>query len=401
MIGTQFTITAVGLEIYRVTQSTLAVGAVGAWALIPTVVMGLYGGAMADQFDRRKVALIATLLAWAAVLGLVAQAYLHLDNVWLLYVLVAVHAGANSVNSPARSAMLPRLVAPELLPAANALRSLIQTAAVMVGPMLGAVTVSALGYGATYTVDAITFTAALYAIWRLPPMKPLPSDDAGPRVTGWRSVGQGLAFLATRPNLRMTFLADFCAMILALPRAVFPAVGAIWIGGGVTTAGLLATFMAVGATIASVLSGPLGKVLRQGRAVVVSVWLWGVAVAGFGLVLFAVGRGQRDGVVLWALILAGLALALAGAADTISMILRNTIMMDATPDQLRGRLQGVFIVVVTGGPRVGDMVTGFDSRIFGEHWAVLIGGVACVAAMAGLIAWQRGLWRYDARHPEP
>ncbi|MCL1897241.1 MAG: MFS transporter [Micrococcales bacterium] len=401
MIGTQFTIVAVGWEVYKITQSTAAVGMVGAWALVPTVVMGLYGGALADQHDRRKIALVATVVQWVSVIGLALQAYLGLNQVLVLYVLIAVHAGAGSVNAPARSAMLPRLVPAEHLAAANALRAITGTVAVLIGPMLAALTVTQLGYGPTYTIDAISFTAALYVTWRLPAMVPEKSDDAGPTVTGWRSVAQGLSFLATRKNIRMSLVTDMCAMVLAQPRVVFPAVGAIWIGGGETTAAMLVVFVAVGAATASVLSGPLAKVRRQGRAVVVSVWAWGAAVAGFGVVLLAVGRGERPTLVVWALVLSCVTLAMAGASDTVSMVFRNTIMQEASPDDLRGRLQGVFIVVVTGGPRIGDMFTGFNSWLFGEGWAVVIGGLACVLVLFLLNNRQRGLWHYDSRQPQP
>jgi len=398
-IGTQFTITAVALEVYKLTQSTLAVGLVGAWALVPTVVMGLYGGALADRHDRRRVALVASAVMWAAVAGIASQAYVDLGNVTLLYILVAIQAGASAVNSPARSAIIPHVVPARLLTAANALRSLSMTTSVMIGPMLGALMIRAAGYGPTYTVDLVAFLFAIYAVWRLPPVPPSP--DAGPSQGVWRSVAKGLGFVMTRPNLRASFLSDFCAMIFALPRAVFPAVGAAWIGGGVTTAGLLTMFMAVGATLASVLSGPLGKVQRQGRAVVLAVACWGGSVVGFGLVLLSVGSGQRDGVKIWALVLAGLALALSGASDTVSMIFRNTILLDAVPDHLRGRLQGVFIVVVTGGPRLGDMFSGANSSLLGEGWAVVVGGLICVVGVLALAVWQRSFWHYDSTNPVP
>jgi MFS family permease len=400
-LGTQFTVTTVGLDAYALSHSTLAVGAVGAWALVPTVVLGLYGGALADRFDRRKVALAASAVMWVAVAGLALQAYLHVANINLLYALVALQAGASAVNSPARGAIVPRLVPPHLLAAANALSSMAMTAMLMLGPMGAALVVAQFGFGAAYSVDVVTFVAALYALLRLPAIPPEQGDDAAKRATGWRSVAQGLGFLATRPNLRMSFLTDFCAMILALPRVVFPAAGAVMIGGGATTVGLLTTFMAVGACLASVLSGPLMRVNHQGRAVVVAVGLWGVGVAGFGGVLLAVGHGERSQPVWWALALAGLALGLAGASDTVSMIFRGTILQSATPDALRGRLQGVFIVVVTGGPRLGDLVAGVDSRLMGEGWAVVVGGVACAAAVAVLAFTGRSFWRYDARRPLP
>lgn len=409
------------LEVYRITGSTFAVGQLGLWALVPVVVLGLYGGALADAYDRRRVALVASAVMWVATLGIVAQAYLDLNNVMILYVLAAIQAGASSVNFPARSAIIPRLVGPELLPAANALNMITMTVAMMAGPMAGAVLVATIGYGPTYTIDAITFTFALYAIFRLPPMPPLQSGPgetagsgqattapgqaqaaAGDALTparGWRSVAQGLRYLSTRSNVRMTFLSDMSAMILAFPRTVFPAVGAVLIGGGTTVAGALTTCIALGSTLASVLSGPLGRVRRQGRAVVWSVAAWGLSVTVFGGVLVAVGRTSPSRPIVWALVIAGLALICAGAADSISAIFRGTILQTATPDALRGRLQGVFTVVVTGGPRLGDLVSGTDSAWLGESWAMLAGGTACIVSVILLALWHPGFLRYDARHP--
>jgi MFS family permease len=400
-IGTNLTVIAVGLEIFDMTGSTLAVGTLGLWAVVPLLVMGLYGGALADAHDRRTVALVASVIMWAATLGIVAQAYLDAGNVYVLYVLVALQSGASAVNSPARSAIIPRLVSKELLPAANALNMITHNLALMAGPVVGAVLVATIGYGPTYTVDAVTFTFALYALFRLPPIKPQASDGEPPSrgVAGWRSVAQGLKYLSTRRNVRMTFLVDLCAMVLALPRVVFPAVGALMIGGGKTTAGLLTSFIAVGSALASVFSGPLGRVHYQGRVVAWAVASWGLGVAAFGGVLLAVGSDKPGSVIWWALIAAGVALAFSGAADAVSAVFRGTILQSATPDDMRGRLQGVFIVVVTGGPRLGDMLMGADSELVGEGWAVLIGGLACMAAVGALMKWQPGFLRYDSRDP--
>jgi MFS family permease len=208
----------------------------------------------------------------------------------------------------------------------------------------------------------------------------------------------GLRFLGTRPNVRMTFLADFCAMILAQPRALFPAVAALAFGGGARTVGLMSAAVAVGSVLAMVFSGRLGAVHRQGVAVVVSVALWGVSIAGFGLAVAGAGTVVEPGTALW---LGAACLACAGAADSVSSVFRNTILQAATPDHLRGRLQGVFIVVVAGGPRLGDLVAGTGAAAYGEAVAAVVGGIACVVAVAALSASQRGFLRYDARHPTP
>ncbi|MDR1152613.1 MAG: MFS transporter [Bifidobacteriaceae bacterium] len=442
--GAQLTVMAVGLQVYALTGSTLAVGGLGLAALIPLLVMGLYGGALADAYDRRRLALIASTIMWTATIGIALHAWSGGGHVWPLFALTAVQSGAQAVNSAARSAIIPRLVGVHLLPAANALSQVTNTLAMMLGPVVGAFLVGSVGYAWTYTVDVVTFTAALYAIFRLPAIPPLRPPAAGRRrpavtdperpvladpepvpsasepntpasesgtpsaeapaatpVGGWRSVGEGLVFLATRRNLLMTFAIDLCAMVLAFPRAAFPAV-AVWvIGGGETTAGILTAAIAAGAAIASILSGPVGRVRRQGWVAAWAVTAWGGAIAMFGVVVVIAGPTKPPAVVWWALILACVALALAGAADAVSAVMRGTILQSATPDHLRGRLQGVFVVVVTGGPRLGDMVTGADSAIVGEGWAVVIGGLACIAGVWLLMRWQRGFARYDALHPIP
>jgi ENTS family enterobactin (siderophore) exporter len=265
--------------------------------------------------------------------------------------------------------------------------------------MVGAVLVAAVGYGPAYLIDALTYTAALYALFRLPPMPP--EGRQGAKLTALRSIGEGLKFLATRRNLLMTFLTDMCSMVLAMPRAAFPAIAAVVIGGGKVTAGVLTACLACGTLLAAVFSGPVGRVNHQGRGVVIAVSCWGGAIAGMGFVLVAAGRTEPNGVIWWALAGAGLGLILAGAADTVSSVFRNTILQSAAPDQLRGRIQGVFIVVVTGGPRLGDMVTGADSAWLGEGWAVVLGGLACVVCVLALTRWHPPFLRYDARDPVP
>jgi MFS family permease len=410
---------AVGLEVYALTESTLAVGGLGLAALVPLLVMGLYGGALADTYDRRRLALIASAVLWFATIGIALHAWFGVTQVWPLFVLTALQSGAQAVNGPARTAIIPRLVGIRLLPAANALSQAIGTTALMIGPVLGALLVGTVGYAWTYTVDVLTFTAALYAIVRLPAMPPLrPAADAvpptpvpaspptapptpDPPARGWRSVAEGLRFLAGRRNLLMTFAIDLAAMVLAFPRAAFPAL-AVWvIGGGETTAGVLTGAIAAGSALASVLSGPLGRVRRQGWVAAWAVTAWGGGIAAFGAVMVLAGPTKPAQVVWWAMIAACAALALAGAADAVSAVMRGTILQAATPDYLRGRLQGVFIVVVTGGPRLGDVVTGGGSAIVGEGWTAVIGGLACIAGVWILMRWQRGFAHYDSLHPIP
>ncbi len=395
-MGTQLTLVAVSLQVYALTESSLSVGLLGAFALFPLIVAGLYGGAVADAHDRRTVALLSGLALWATTVATAAQAWLGLDNVWLLYVLVAIQSGAAGINQPTRSSIIPRLIRQELLPAANALNMMTFGLAMTLGPLLAGLLVAQVGYGWTYTIDVVTFSAALWALFRLPPMPP----EGAVRRAGLATVLEGFRFLGTRPNIRMTFVIDLLAMIFAQPRALLPAIGAVMIGGGELTVGILLASVAFGAFLAGLFSAPLGRIHRQGLAVVWSVVGWGGSVSAFGMVVvFAAGSGGAQAPTPW-LVPAAACLVLAGIADSVSSVFRNTILQSATPDAMRGRLQGVFIVVVAGGPRVGDMVAGGNAEWLGEGWVAVFGGMVCMAGAWALASWQPRFIRYDSRDPE-
>lgn len=394
-LGAALTTVVVGLQIYDLTGSTWAVGLVGLAALVPLVVFGLYGGAISDAHDRRTVILVMSAGVAVTATGFAAQAWLDLGNVVVLYALVAVQSAFAAVNSPARSAVVPRLVGLPLLPAANALSSLSFGVAMSVGPLLGGVLVAAVGYGWTYAIEVVLAVLALVSLAGLPSLPP----EGEVRRAGLRSVVEGLRFLATRPNIRGTFLIDLTAMVLAMPRVLFPAVAAHYLGGGATTVGILTAAIAVGSVLGGLFSGPVGRVNRQGMAVVVAVIGWGAAVAGLGVLLAVVGPAGPQ-VRLGPLLVAAALLTLAGLADTVSAIFRSTILQAATPDALRGRLQGIFIVVVAGGPRLGDVLLGGVAERSSEAVAALAGGLACILG-AAWFAWRHpGFRAYDARRPE-
>nr|WP_194720271.1 MFS transporter [Cellulosimicrobium arenosum] len=414
-LGSQLTVVAVGLQVYALTQSSLAVGVLGICALVPLVVLGLYGGALVDAYDRRKVALAASSALWVVTALIALQAWFHVESVGVLYGLVALQSAAFAINNPARTAIIPRLVEPRLLPAANALQTLSWNVALTVGPLGGAALVALWGYQVAYTIDAVLFAAALWAVWRLPDLPPLAASRPGAspaavdparrrrrsRVVGWRSVLDGLRYLGTQPTIRTTFLVDLAAMVLASPRVLLPAAGVVWLGGGETTTGVLAAAFAIGAVLASAFSGGLSRVRWQGRVIVWAITAYGASIVLFGLVLVQVGATSPGTALVGWIVAAGVALALAGASDAVSSVFRQTILQTAAPDDMRGRLQGVFIVVVAGGPRLGELVLGADAAWVGEAWAAVIGGVACVVVLWLVVRAQRGFWHYDAHHPEP
>lgn len=405
-VGSQLGVTAVALQVYDLTGSSFAVGLVGLVSFVPLVVLGLYGGALVDAHDRRRVVVLSSGALLVASVLIAGQAWLDVGSVGLLLGLVALQSAAFAVNSPARTAIIPMLVPAEQLPAANALGTLSMNLGVTVGPLVGGLLVGTVGFGPAYTIDVVTLLVALATVLSLPPLPPA----GGARRAGLASVLEGLRLLRGWRNVRMTFLLDICAMVLSQPRALFPAVGAVLIGGGATTAGVLASSVAVGSVLASLVSGPLGRVHRHGLAIAVSVAAWGAAIVAFGLVLLLASPSrEHTGSITttavpwtsWHLWAACAALAAAGAADAVSSVFRQTVLQSAAPDWARGRLQGVFIVVVAGGPRLGDLVAGADADALGEALAAVVGGVACVLAVVVLMAWQRGFLRYDARDPVP
>ena len=391
-IGQQMTAIAVGLQVYELTRSSFMVGLVGLFQLVPLVGFGLYGGMLSDAFDRRLVGLISALGLWACSVGFLVQSTLGLESVAVLYGLIAIQSAFFAVGNPARQAIIPRLVGQELLPAANALGMLTWSVGFTIGPLLGGILVAASGtVTLPYLVDVIGFGVVVWAMWQLPKLPPTTvPGDAVPRA-GWGAVKEGFVFLKGKRNLQMTFYEDLIAMVFGMPRALFPAIAAQWYGGSVrdvaTVLGLLAAAPALGAVLSGVFSGPLGRVRWQGRAIVISIVVWGAAIAAFG--------GVR-----W-LPLALLFLAIAGAADNVSAVFRATILQAATPDEYRGRLQGVFTVVVAGGPRLGGVEAGTVAVIFGETVSVVSGGIACVLLALGLARAVPSFWQYDAHDPVP
>ncbi|WP_406344678.1 MFS transporter [Streptomyces sp. NBC_00648] len=381
-VGQGMTSLAISLQVYDITGSSFSVGLVGLFSLVPLMVFGLYGGAIADTVDRRRLGLGSASGSAVLSAGLAAAAIAGFAHVWFLYGIVALQSVCAALNGPARSSMIPRLLPPEQLPAANALNSITMTSGTLLGPMLGGLIVGFAGYQSAYLIDAVTFAASLYAMWRLPSMLPDRDRTAAKRA----SVLDGFRFLASRPNLRMTFFSDFCAMILAHPRALFPAVAALWYGGDARTTGLLVAAPALGALLGGVFSGWLARIHRHGLAILLAVGAWGAAIAVFGLT-----RNLWLGLVF---------LAVAGCADTVSMVFRNTMLQVAAPDEMRGRLQGVFIVVVAGGPRLGDFLAGTTADLASPTVAVTGGGLACVLAVTLLGVTRRRFARYDSRNPE-
>ncbi|SNY70605.1 MFS transporter [Paractinoplanes atraurantiacus] len=374
--GFQFTSVAVPIEMYAITHSSAWVGLLGLAGLVPLLIFGLWGGAAADVVDRRKLLLASSTLAWISTLGLLAQALLHVNSGYLLLALVALQSAGFAISSPARQAIIPRIVPGGLVPAANTLAYTTTTAGGVLGPLAAGVIFAAAstdsGIIAAYLVDAVLFTVSFWATWRLPSIPPVEHDLTEERPSaGLRGVLVGLKFLVTQPVLLLSFAVDIIAMVFAMPRALFPEVAADRFGGD-QAVGWLFSAIAIGSVVAGLFSGWIGRVKRQGVALVAAVVAWGLAIGFAGLAHS-----------LWLILLL---LAVGGAADLVSAVYRQSILQVYAPDRLRGRLQGVFTVVVAGGPRLGDLRAGATADLTSTttSWAgggFLAAGLTVVLAL--------------------
>jgi MFS family permease len=359
---------AVALQIFTVTGSSAAVGAVGLAAAIPAIIVGLLGGSIVDTFDRRRLVLWTT-VGLSAVSGLFAlQAFAAVSAVWPLYALVAAQSAISSVNGPASRTFAPRLLTPARVPAAAALATLSMQVSVTVGPVLAGLLTGVGGLRFCYLVDAVSFAGALYGVARLPAMAPHGESVARP---GLGAIGAGFRYVAAQPVVAGALLADASATVLGMPFAVFPAVNAARFGGLAVTLGLLSAAVAVGGVLGSTLSGPITRSPRPGRAMLVSGAIWGLGLVGFGLAPW-----------LW---LALAALVLAGAADVSSVVQRTSIVQIVTPDTLRGRVSAAEYVVGVGGPQLGNARAGLVASLVTPAFSAVSGGLATVVG-AGLIA---------------
>jgi MFS family permease len=380
-IGSMLTQVAVPVQIYVLTRSSLYVGFVGLAGLVPIVIFGVYGGAIADAVDRRRLYLFSSLGAWSVTVALLLQTLLDVRNVGLILGLVVVQSGMFAVASSTRGAIIPRIVDTDLVPAANTLNFTVSNVGQVVGPLIAGVLVGLHnGFAYAYGIDAVLFTAALYSAFRLPDMPPTTTDGSPVQRASLQDVLAGLRFIASRPVLVMSFLVDIAAMVLAMPRSLFPAVADMRFHGNV---GPLYAAIAIGAVIAGLSSGWIGRVRRQGRALVIAISGWGIAVALSGL------AHQ-----LWLVVAL---LAFAGAADLVSAVYRQTILQTYAPDEMRGRMQGVFTAVVAGGPRLGDVRAGATAAATTPEFSWVVGGVACVVVVVVAGCLVRPFWRYDAQ----
>lgn len=383
-IGSQLTAVAVPKQVYDLTGSSGYVGLTGAVGLAALVIFGLWGGAIADAFDRRRVVTISNLgiAVTSGVLWL--QAFTGMRSVWLIFLLLGVQQSFVAVNMPTRNAMLPRLVPVHLIAPANALSSTVFMFGMVFGPLVAGALIPVLGLSTLYLIDTVALFVSTALVLRLPEMPP-GNGNGTVAGAGLRHIVAGIRYLSTQRVLLASFLVDLIAMIFGMPRALFPEMAERTFGdphGGGAALGWLYAAIPIGAVLLGLMSGWVSRMPRQGVVVTLAVIAWGLFMAGFGL-----------SSVLW---LAVLFLALGGAADQVSAIHRSAILQTAATDEMRGRIQGVFIVVVAGGPRLADLVHGWAATGPGTGAATTIGGLLVVAATITAVALIPAFWRYLA-----
>jgi len=383
-LGRQVTVIALPYQLYVLTHSAIAIGALALVQLGPLLAFSLFGGAVADAVDRRRLLLLtqsglALTSAALALLAMQAQ-----PSIWALYFVAFVAATISSVDQPARASAVPRLVPRERLPLAIALNQAAFQAAAVVGPALGGILIATLGLAAAYGLDAVTFAASLLVLAMMAPIPPL----HGVARPGVKAVAEGLRFARRMPVILSTFVVDLDAMIFGMPAALFPVLAVDVFHNGAAGVGLMASAAAVGALVGALLTGWVGRVRYEGRAVILAVAVWGVAIALFGLCTFSFP-------------LALVFLAIAGGADVLSAVFRSTILQLSTPDQLRGRMTALHVLVVTGGPRLGDIESTVVAALTSATFSVVSGGVMTLVGLAWVARRFPQLAAYDAHAMRP
>jgi len=382
-IGSFLTLIAIPMQVKELTGSYAAVGLVGLAELVPTLLCSMYGGALADAHDRRRLAIGCELAMLAGVAALALNAYRHHPALWLVYVLAGLIAAAESTQRPSLEGLLSRYVPHEEMAAAAAVSSLRWNIGGIVGPTVGGLVVASAGVTPAYLLDVVSFGISLLFLVRLTPAPPRPGDEgeAGPEQVGLGSIVTGLRYAASRRDLLGTYLTDLVAMLLATPLALYPFIAAE--AGGAWVLGALYAAESVGALLATLLSGWTARIHRHGLATAVATAVWGAMIAAAGLTAMPV-------VVVACLVLAG-------AADLVSGLFRMVMWNQSIPDELRGRLAGIELVSYSAGPMLGNARAGLVGQWGGARFALASGGLLCVGGVALVAAALPAFRRYDVR----
>lgn len=372
----QMAVIAVLYQVWELTKSPLWTGAIGVATAAPTIVLGLFGGTIADTSDRRRVMLLTSLGAIFAAALLAVQAVAGIESAPLVLALVAAQTSSTALGWASRRALIPRLLPQSQVPAGVALDLLAFQVAMLGGPALAGVVLASWGPSWVYIVDALAILLSLYGVSRLPSMRP----EGGATRAGLRATGEGLVFLWRRPALRGVLATDLAATVLAIPVALFPIINQERFGGDPHTLGLFLTAVAVGGTTSGLLSGAVTNAARPGAVMLGAGAVWGLAMAGFGLF---------DGLAATLI-----CLAIAGAADNVSVTSGGTLVQLETPDGFRGRITSAQYAVGAGGPGIGDARAGLVASLLSASAAAVSGGLACVLAVAVIAGTHPALRRW-------
>jgi MFS family permease len=378
-LGTQATLVALPYQVFVITGSAFLTGLIGAAELVPLIVASLFGGALADRFDRRNLLLICQLALVAIAAALAVAAATGPPSVWILFVLAAAMAGASAIERVVRSAIVPKTVSPERLPAAISLTYGLYQLTMVLGPGLGGILIAVFGLTTPYTVDAVSCLGMAGAAAL---MSAQPPADVGGHEPVFRSIRSGLTYVRKLKAVMAGFVIDLCAMTFGMPRALFPVLALTVYHAGAAGTGLLYAAVAAGSTVAALTTGWISHVRFLGRIILVCVGLWGLFIAGAGLV---------DNI--WP---AAMLFAFAGAADSVSAVCRSTMMQVLTDDRMRGRVSSVFSLVVAGGPSLGDVESGTVATLTTPAFSVVSGGLICVASVGVVALAFPQLAAYDA-----
>jgi MFS family permease len=371
--GSQITLVALYIQVFRLTGSAVAVGAIGLVQLAALILTTFFASPLIDHVDRRRLLIISQCVQATTSLVLLGSAVSKHPPLVLVYTAGALAAGLAGFSLSTRSAMTPTLVPAAQLPNALAINQVMWNTCLIAGPAVGGVIIAQAGLPWAYGIDAASFGATIVAAMLMnpaPPRRELVVDDPG-AASSWQRLLEGFRYLRGRRVLQSTFIVDLVAMIFGMPRALFPILALTQFHQGDEVVGALFSAVAVGALLGALTTGWVKRVRRQGLAVLVAVSVWGLGIAAFGL------TGPR----LW---LAFSCLAVAGAADVISAVFRSTILQLSVPDDLRGRISAVHILVVTGGPRLGDFEAGVVASLFTPTISVVSGGLACIVGVGVL-----------------
>lgn len=377
-VGSAITVVVVPYQLYQLTHSTLMLGLLGLCSLAPLLVAPLIGGAIADALDRRKLILLSesALLVTAALFAV--NAALPHPQVWALFLLVTLATIFGALGWPARRSSIPRLVAPDQVAAASTLQGLSGNFSRVAGPAVGGLIIAVVGVPGTYLIDAASFAVSIATVLTLPALEPL----AGAERASLASIVEGFRFVRTQKAVLGIFLLDANAMIFGMPRALFPALALLQFGGDASILGLLYAAPYAGALVATFCSGWIDRMRRMGIGVAVSASAWGAAIIAFGF--------SRS---LWPALVF---LALAGAADMVSAVLRTVMVVDVTPDAMRGRVAGIELMQVSAAPALGDLEAGVVASATSLRFSVVFGGIACIAGSLLITVALPALLGYDA-----